>query len=647
LEDRLIRHLATRQTLLLLDNCEHLIEAVARLAHALLTRCPAVTVLATSRERLGVPGEATWKVPPLYLPASGAAMGELAESDAVTFFCERARASQPTFELDTSNAAAVTRICRRLDGIPLALELAAARLQVLSPAQVAARLEDRFRLLTGRERIAVPHHKTLRATVDWSYELLSPVEQCALARLAVFPDTFDTEAVEAVISGGDGGVAPEDALDVLCRLVDKSLVVVHSEGTASRYRLLETIRQYGAEKLVENGQEAPTRRRHRDAFIARVEAWRGMPFGADFLRGAFADAENFRAALEWSWAERDADAVLRLIGALWVPWVWFGNPDGPIWIERVFSEPEFSEPELANHPGRGPALVGRALLLCGDDCQRRDELYGEAAALARRIGDDRGLACINWGRSELRLLPGRGAEARPFLEAALAEFERLGLPDGIGWCHDHLGWAAVVDGHYDRARDHFEWAVEVARSDPLGEWLEPHALAALGPLVALSGDQKRALRLAEEAVSTARGLPARPVLAMALTRAVETTVLAGEPRRAAGILVELLDILANLGTQRWVADALETAALVLEAEDNGEQVSTILGASDRLRESAGEARGGVRVIAEEVRHARNRMISTLGAERFALHEARGRALPREAAIALALAGLTARGHDHP
>ncbi|MDT7713359.1 MAG: hypothetical protein QOG46_2117, partial [Pseudonocardiales bacterium] len=363
LEDRLIRHLATRQTLLLLDNCEHLIEAVARLAHALLTRCPAVTVLATSRERLGVPGEATWKVPPLYLPASGAAMGELAESDAVTFFCERARASQPTFELDTSNAAAVTRICRRLDGIPLALELAAARLQVLSPAQVAARLEDRFRLLTGRERIAVPHHKTLRATVDWSYELLSPVEQCALARLAVFPDTFDTEAVEAVISGGDGGVAPEDALDVLCRLVDKSLVVVHSEGTASRYRLLETIRQYGAEKLVENGQEAPTRRRHRDAFIARVEAWRGMPFGADFLRGAFADAENFRAALEWSWAERDADAVLRLIGALWVPWVWFGNPDGPIWIERVFSEPEFSEPELANHPGRGPALVGRALLL--------------------------------------------------------------------------------------------------------------------------------------------------------------------------------------------------------------------------------------------------------------------------------------------
>lgn len=642
MEDRLIRHLATRQTLLLLDNCEHLIEAVARLVHVLLTRCPAVTVLATSRERLGVPGEATWKVPPLSLPAAGAAMAELAESDAVTFFCERARAAQPTFELDSTNAAAVARICRRLDGIPLALELAAARLQVLSPAQVADRLEDRFRLLTGRERIAVPHHQTLRATVDWSYELLSTVEQRALANLAVFPDTFDTAAAEAVMPGGDGGVAAEDALDVLCRLVDKSLVVVHSQGAAFRYRLLETIRQYGAEKLAEAGHEASTRRRHRDAFIARVEAWRGMPFGADFLRGAFADAENFRAALEWSWAERDADAMLRLIAALWVPWVWFGNPDGQIWIERVFSEPEFSAPELANHPGHVPALVGRALLLFGDDSRRRDELFSEAAALARRIGDDRGLASVNWGRGGYRLLSGGGAEARPFLEAALAGFERLGLPDGVGWCHDHLGWTTVVDGQYDRARHHFELAVEVARSDPLGEWLEPHALAALGPLVALSGDHERALRLTAEAVSTARGLPARPVLAMALARAAETAVLAGEHRRAAGILEELLGILADLGTQRWVADALETAALVLEAEDDAEQASVIFGASGRLRESAGEARGGVRVIAGEVRHARTRLASVLSAERLALHEARGRALPREAAIALALAGLTAR-----
>jgi predicted ATPase/DNA-binding SARP family transcriptional activator len=643
-EDRLIRHLTTRQTLLLLDNCEHLIEAVARLVHAFVTRCPSVTVLATSRERLGVPGEVAWKVPPLSMAPPGATLDELTDSDAVVLFCERARAARSTFELDTTNAAAVARICRRLDGIPLALELAAARLQVLSPAQVADRLDDRFRLLTGRERIVVPHQQTLRATVDWSYELLSPAEQRALARLAIFPDTFDLQAAEAVMSGGDGGVAYEDALDVLCRLVDKSLVVVHSEGTAPRYRLLETIRQYGAEKLAEAGEEATARRRHRDAFVACVTAWRGTPLGTDFLRGAFADAENFRAALDWSWTQRDADAVLRLIGALWVPWLWFGNPDGHIWVERIFSEPEFSAPELADHPGHVDALAIRAILLPEDDRERCDELLEEAAALARRIGDDRRAAYMDWGRAEYKLLSGKADEARPLLEAALTGYERLGLPDGAGWCHDHLGWAAIIDGEYGRARDHFERAVRVARSDPLGDWVEPHALAALGPLVAVSGDGERALRLADEAVGAARRLKVRPVLAMALTRAAETAVLASQPHRAAGILVELLGLLADLGTRRWVADALEIAALILEIDDDTEQASALLGASDRLREAI-----EVRVITEEVRHARDRLADALGAERFALYEARGRMLTCEAAITLTLAGLAARGYDvdHP
>ena len=642
-QDRLIRHLTTRQMLLLLDNCEHLLEVIARLVHALVTRCPGVTVLATSRERLGVPGEVAWRVPPLSLPSDGAAVDELNDSDAVTFFCERARAARPAFELDAANAATVARICRRLDGIPLALELAAARIQILSPTQIADRLDDRFRLLASRERIVVPHQQTLRAAIDWSYELLSPVEQRALARLAVFPDAFDLETAEAVISGGSGGVAPEDALDVVCRLVDKSLVVVHSEGAAPRYRLLETIRQYGAEKLAEAGEETAARRRHRDAFIARAQAWRGTPLGADFLRGAFTDAENFRAALEWSWAQRDADAVLSLIGALWVSWLWFGNPDGQIWIQRIFSEPEFSAPELAEHPGRVDALNIRGVV-SGDDHERRDERFEESAALARRIGDSHRLAFITWGRGEYKLLSGQAAQARPFLQAALTGFERLGLPDGVGWCHHHLGWAALVDRDYDRARDHFERAVEIARSDPLGAWVVPHALAALGPLIALAGDDKRALHLAEEAVNAARRLQARPVLAMTLARAAETAILARQSRRAAGILVELLGVLADLGTQRWAADALETAALVLETEEDPERASAILGASDRLRDAT-----EVRVITEEVRHVHDRLVGALGAERFALHEARGRALSREAAITLALAGLVACGHDldHP
>jgi tetratricopeptide (TPR) repeat protein len=328
-----------------------------------------------------------------------------------------------------------------------------------------------------------------------------------------------------------------------------------------------------------------------------------------------------------------------------VPWLWHGNPDGQIWVQRIFSEPEFAAPELANHPSLIDALMIRGILLPAENSERRDELFDEAAALARRIGDDHRQVRITWSRGEYKLLPGKGAEARRFFEEALAGYERLGLPDGVGWCHDHLGWAALVDGEYDRARDHFERAVDLARSDPLGEWLEPHALAALAPLVALSGDNERALDLAEQAVTAAHNLEARPVLAMTLTRAAETAILASQPRRAADILIELLGVLADLGSQRWLADALETAALILEDNQDAERASRILGASNRLREAASETKGGVRVIANKVRHTEERLIGALDAERFALNEASGQALTREAAITLALAGLASRGRD--
>ncbi|MGH9037804.1 MAG: ATP-binding protein, partial [Acidimicrobiia bacterium] len=640
--ERLLRHLAGRRTLLLFDNCEHVLEPVARLVHAVLTHCPAVTVIATSRELLGLPGEVVWKVPPLHLPPPSASHREVAGSDAVGFFCERARAARPGFELDGTNAAAVARICRRLDGIPLALELAAARVAVLSPEQLAKRLDDRFRLLSGRERIAVPRHQTLRATIDWSYELLSPEEQAALARLAVFPDTFDLEAAEAVMSADDGDAAPVDALDVLCALVGKSLVVVHSEGAVPRYRLLETIRQYGTEKLMAAGEDAATRRRHRDAFIARIESWRGTILGADFLAGAFADSENIRAALEWSWAERDADAVLRLLMGIWVWWGWGGHPESQDWL-RILSAPEFSAPELADHPGQVEVIWARAFLHSWGDDERQDRLMEEAAALARRIKDADRMARIDWAWGELKLLRGKTAEARPLFESSLVIYERLGFSDGVGWCHDHLGWAAIAERDYDRARTHFERAVEFARRDPLGEWLVPHALAALAPLVALSGEGDSALGLAEEAIGAARELPARAVLAMALTRAAETAVLAGQLERATAILVELLGVLADMASRRWVADALELTALVREGEGGAEPASELFGAAEALRETTGEGGGGARVIAGAVHEARHRLAGTLGDHRFQEHLRRGRILTRELAIAQARARIAVVG----
>jgi predicted ATPase/DNA-binding SARP family transcriptional activator len=219
LEERLCIHLHDRRALLVLDNCEHLVEAAAAVAHALLTRCPQVRIVATSRERLGLGGEVPWSVPPLSLPPSGAGDAQdVARSDAVALFCQRARSAQPGFAVSAANAAPVARICRRLDGIPLALELAAARLRILSAHQVAERLDDRFRLLTGGDRAAVPRHQTLRAAMDWSHQLLPAAEQALLPRLAVFPGSFDLAAAETV-GGDEGAAAPAgtgfDSLDLL------------------------------------------------------------------------------------------------------------------------------------------------------------------------------------------------------------------------------------------------------------------------------------------------------------------------------------------------------------------------------------------------------------------------------------------------
>jgi predicted ATPase len=647
LTSRLVRHLTTRRTLLLFDNCEHLIEPVARLVHEILTHCPMVSVLATSREVLGLGGEVACRVPPLSLPPVGAEIEDLACSDAITFFCERARAARPGFELNASNASAVARICRRLDGIPLALELAAARVEVLNPAQVADRLDDRFKLLTGRDRITVPRHHTLRAMVDWSFELLSSSEQQALARLAVFPDTFDLDAAEAVI-----GDASDDALDTMTRLVDKSLVVVVSQDPTPRYRLLETIREYGAQKLAAAGEETATRRRHCEHFVARVQAWRGCALGADWLNDTFSDPGNFRAALEWSWAADDLDATLWLYSGLWTWWFWVGNPDGPRWAERIMADPRFSAPEFADNPNRVSTLILKALL-CASTGEEREVLFDEGQALAGRIGDEVWGAAVDFIRGEFALAMGNGAVAGPLFESGLATAERLKLPDFAGWCHEHLGWAALAGGDPDVAQTHFEQAVVWARSDPLGEWLEPHALAALAPLIARAGDHLEAIRLADEAISSARRLPAPPMLAMTLTRAADAAIVAGQPRRAASILLEVLGVIADLGTWRYLADALELAAVVMVDDAASLDVAAeVLGAARALRgEGAGHpnlAGSGhsrsLLISTPEVARVRARLSVAIGPDRLSRLEADGRGLAPEAMIDRALAGLGATSH---
>ena len=314
--------LREKTALLILDNCEHLIEACARLAETLLNAAPNLRILASSREALGVKGEQAWRVPSLSIPDVKhlPAMDQLAQYEAVRLFIDRALLVQPHFLVTNENAPAVTKICQRLDGIPLALELAAARLRTLSVEQIAARLDDSFRLLTGGTRTALPRQQTLRALIDWSYNLLSEPEKILFRRLAVFAGGWTLEAAESVCSGGR--IESDDVLDLLDHLVDKSLVIGVQDGHGTRYRRLETIRQYAREKLAESGEGATYRNRHLAYFlqwVSDIEPGLRGPQQVELLNHLENEIDNLRAALEWA---QDSDPQSGLQLACILKWFW-------------------------------------------------------------------------------------------------------------------------------------------------------------------------------------------------------------------------------------------------------------------------------------------------------------------------------------
>ncbi|HEX6381390.1 MAG TPA: BTAD domain-containing putative transcriptional regulator, partial [Acidimicrobiia bacterium] len=309
IEAALAERLRSRRILVVLDNCEQVIDRAATTAHALLGSCPDLSILATSREALAVPGEVVFSIPPLQT------------ADAVSLFCARAHDADRHFSLSDANSDAVGRICQRLDGLPLALEIAAARARVLGTKELAERLDDRFAALGEGSRTAPARHQTLRATIDWSHDLLSSAEQAVLHRLSVFPGTFDVNAVRAVI--GAGAMAP------FTRLVDKSLVGVNSEDLGCRYHLSESVRAYAADKLAATGRTAEAQRAHRDAFLSMAMAsLDGEQYGTqEHMRCLHDDYANFMAALEWSWANTDHDAAVCLSASLSTYWYLTPHPE--------------------------------------------------------------------------------------------------------------------------------------------------------------------------------------------------------------------------------------------------------------------------------------------------------------------------------
>ena len=529
--DTLSDYLKSKQILILLDNCEHLIEACATLAETLLRSCPNLKVIAASREALGIAGESAYRVPSLSLPDPGnlPPVQNLAGYESVNLFVDRAVAAESTFTMTVGNTPAVAQICHRLDGIPLAIELAAAPVKALSVEQILARLDDRFRLLTGGSRTALPRQQTLRATIDWSYDLLSEKERVLFKRLSVFMGGWSLEAAEAICVGG--GIEEYEVLELLMGLVDKSLLVAEKRNGDHRYSLLETVRQYARDKLLDSGEGEGFRDRHLDWFLGFAEQaepeLRG-PDQVEWMDRLEVEHDNLRAALEWSLGSGgkregdysgsddprslNAERGLRLAGALMGFWYTRGYyNEGYQWLEESLSgsgRVEVSErtKSARTMSARAKALWGAAAMLYGKSDYKRSEALGEESlALYQELGDKQGAGSLLMG---LGLLSGRQGDyvrARELRKESLSLFREMGDRQGIADALAELGSQASGQGDHEQAIALIEESLalnrELANKGRIRELLQT-----LGHMVLKRGDHKRAKELIEESLDLSREL---------------------------------------------------------------------------------------------------------------------------------------------
>ncbi|MCV7400426.1 LuxR family transcriptional regulator [Mycobacterium fragae] len=528
--DTLTRFIADRQMLVVLDNCEHLLDACAELVASLLGAAPGLTLLATSREPIGVAGEATWRVPSLSTA-----------DEAIELFADRARLAQPDFNLSDNNETLVAEICQRLDGMPLAIELAAARVRALSLAEILGSLHDRFRLLTGGARTAVRRQQTLRASVDWSHALLTEPERVLFRRLAAFMGGFDLEAAQAV--AGDGDVERFQVLDLLTLLVDKSLVVAEHTSGATRYRLLETVRQYAQEKLLESGEANSARTRHRDHYTA-LAAPLDDPVGRDYdqrLEQAETEIDNLRAAFGWSTENSDTELALALASSLQPLWLARGrHREGLTWFDTALADDD------AQHPGvaaaiRARALADRALLAVRMGTPESADQAQQALAIAREVGDPAALTGALIPCGYIAAFNDPEVARRYFAEAidlARAAGDRWRLSQVLPW----QAVAAIATGNPIATRAAAEEGRELAEA--IGDRFDLRACRwCLGVAQMLQGDLAGA--------------------------SAQLTELVGEAKAAHDVLVEasalgtqgcLLAYQGDPGAARAVADAAGEAA---------------------------------------------------------------------------------------
>jgi predicted ATPase/DNA-binding CsgD family transcriptional regulator len=593
--------LRQRRVLIGLDNCEHLIDACARVCQRLLASSPGLQVITTSREPLRVAAETVWQVPPLSMPPSapghaGLPGQEMPRSDAVTLFADRAAAARPGFELGPANLAAVTAICQSLDGLPLAIELAAAWVRVLTVEQIAARLADRFRLLSSAEWAAPPRHRTLRAAIDWSHDLLSPAERVLLRRLSVFA-TWPLEMAEAAcggdLGGADGGdLAARDIVDLVTALADKSLIMAEIDIRHKvRYRMLDTIREYAAARLAEAGESDAMHVRFHEYAVRETEqlARVGMaldpaPWSArvDTFHRFEADAANVRQILSRCLETGDAETGLRICASARPVWIVQGSfAEGSRWIDAFLDLDSSSLPASV----LGPALISRAQLALATDPAEAGQHAKAGLELCRAEGSE------FWAASALNLLAeaalhaGQVDESRDRATEALQIAQSSGDRFNEGYAFGTIGALAAFGGDLDEARRLGEAALGIARDiDQL--WGAARAFLGLGDLARLIGDLDRARRQYTEALVILRQIGARPQVARCLAGLGRIAISQAELPLARQYLRDSLELWRSTGSRIGVIRGLESFAALARAERDAGLAVRLAAAATALRQEA-------------------------------------------------------------
>jgi predicted ATPase/DNA-binding CsgD family transcriptional regulator len=586
--DTLAEVLHSRESLLILDNCEHLVETVARLVDLLLDSCPQLRVLATSREALGVEGEVRWTVPPLSMPqGTPSSSGELEVYESARLFVERATGHDPSFSLSPQNAVGVAEISKRVEGIPLAIELAAARVGMLSVQQIAERLTDSLKLLTGGARTATSRQQTLRATLDWSHDLLLEKEKALYRRLSVFAGGWTLEAAEEI--GSDESVEEGEVLDLLSRLAEKSLVLAKvTEQGGARYRFLEPIRQYALEKLEESGEVEAVRGAHARHFLALAEEAETKlkgPAQLEWLECLEVEYGNVRAALSWALEAGEAGLGLRIAGAMWWFWLVRGyTSEGCRWLEGM----------LAKYDGplvhvRAKALVGAGrLLLERGDPERATDLLAKGVTLLREAGLNQGLADSLDNLGIAWAYQGELSRAKTLFEESIELFREAGDMWGVAESLNNLALIAGIHNNRDQETALHKESLRIRRElgDERGIVM---SLINLAFMALKGGAYGQAASLCEEGLDLGRALGDKGLTANLLINQGLALLNSGDSGRAMELFQGSLVVHQEMGDKYHLHSDLMSLASAAVMEEKPIRAARLFGAAQALRKSTGIA----------------------------------------------------------